>query len=318
MLRNHKRPAARRTCCFYAWILMILAGVALPALNARAGEPGSSGALFLRIGMGGKASAMGEAYTGVAEDASALYWNPGAMAAVLGTHVMFMHNEYTEFARLEQIALTHETEYGTIGLGFTGLFMDNMERRENVPTDIPLGDFPVYDISVSVGFSRYVVPNLSVGASVKPVYQKIDERTAKGFAFDVGVYHISRVEGVKLAAVLTNIGEPMKFVDERYALPRCIKVGGSYERDVEQIRGEVLVTADGVFPNDGDAKQHFGAEYGYRRQLFLRAGYKAGYDSHGATFGVGVKHKQFGVDYALMLIRNDLGDSHRIGLSMSL
>ena len=73
-----------------------------------------------------------------------------------------------------------------------------------------------------------------------------------------------------------------------------------------------------MFPNDGDAKQHFGAEYGYQRLLFLRAGYKAGYDSQGATFGVGVQHKQFNLDYAMMLINNDLGDSHRIGLSMSL
>jgi hypothetical protein len=52
--------------------------------------------------------------------------------------------------------------------------------------------------------------------------------------------------------------------------------------------------------------------------LFLRSGYKAGYDSHGATFGVGVARGQFSVDYGVMLIRNDLGDSHRVSLSMHL
>lgn len=308
------RPAVRAA----AVLLALLAVITAPASDAVAAEPGSSGALFLRIGMGARATGMGEAFTAVAEDASAVYWNPAAMSAVLGTHVMFMHNEYTKFARLEQVALTHETEYGTIGLGFTGLFFDDMERRENIPSDLPLGEFAVYDVSASVGFSRYITPDIAVGATVKPVYQKIDERTAKGIGFDVGVYHISRIEGVKLAAVLCNVGKPMKFIEEEYALPRCIKIGGSYQRDVERIRGQLLVTLDGVFPNDGDVKEHVGLEYTYQRQVSLRGGYKAGYDSHGATFGLGVRHREFNLDYAVLLIRNDLGDSHRISLSMNL
>jgi hypothetical protein len=308
------RPATRAITFF----LTLAAATAVLIPRTHAGEPGSAGALFLRIGMGARATAMGEAFVGVAEDPSAVYWNPGAMSAVLGTHVMFMHNEYTKFARLEQVALTHETDYGTVGLGFTGLFVDDMERREDVPVEIPLGEFAVYDVSVTVGFSRYIAPNLSVGATLKPIYQKIDERTAKGVGLDVGVYHISRIEGVKLAAVVTNVGKPMKFIEEEYALPRCVKVGGSYERELEKLRGRILLTVDGVFPNDGDVKEHAGLEYRYRRQVSLRAGYKAGYDSHGATFGVGVRHREFDLDYAVMLIRNDLGDSHRISLSMSL
>jgi len=98
---------------------LLFVTVAPPA--ARAGDPGSAGALFLRLGMGGRATGMGEAFTAVAVDASSAYWNPAAMSPVLGTNVMFMHNEYLMSMRLEQLYLTHETEYGTFGVGFTGL-----------------------------------------------------------------------------------------------------------------------------------------------------------------------------------------------------
>jgi hypothetical protein len=295
---------------------MVILLIAVVPTTLRAGDPGDAGALFLRIGMGGRASGMGEAFSAVAEDASSVYWNPAAMSAVLGTRVIFMHNEYLLSMRLEQAALTHETEYGTFGLGFTGLYMDEMDRYDDVPSDVPLGTFSAYDVSFTVAYSRYLIPNLSAGVAVKPVYEKIDEITAAGVAFDLGLYHVSKVPGVKFAAVASNIGTPMKFVDEEFELPRTLKIGGSFEREIPTLRGGILATLDLVFPNDGEMKQHVGAEYGYDRRLFLRAGYKGGYDSQGATFGLGVRLREFDLDYGVIFGSNDLGDSHRISLSL--
>jgi hypothetical protein len=92
-------------------------------------------------------------------------------------------------------------------------------------------------------------------------------------------------------------------------------VGGSYDRELAPIRGRIVLTFDGVFVNDGDPKQHLGAEYTYRRTVSLRAGYKGGYDSYGGTFGAGIRYKKLDVDYAFLLVKNDLGDSHRISVS---
>jgi hypothetical protein len=290
---------------------------AVPPAGA-AGDPGDAGALFLRIGMGARASAMGDGFIGVAEDASTVYWNPAAMAAVLGTNLQFTHDEYMLSARVEQLAITHETRYGTLGLSFTGMYMDDLERREDVPTAIPLGTFTVYDAAFAVGFARYILPNTAIGATAKPVYQKIDTWSASGWAFDIGIYHVARIEGVKFAAVVGNVGAPMKFIEEEYALPRYIKVGGSYERESAMLRGRFLFTLDGSWVNDGDPKQHLGAEYTYRRTIAVRAGYKAGYDSYGGTFGLGIRYRQFDLDYAFMLVKNDLGDSHRFSLGLRL
>jgi hypothetical protein len=296
--------------------LAVVLLVLIVPVTLLAADPGDAGVVFLRMGMGGRASGMGEAFTAVAEDASSAYWNPAAMSAVLGTQAMFAHNEYFTSLRLEQAALTHETDYGTFGLAFTGLYMDEMDRYDDVPSEIPLGTFSAYDVSFALAYSHYIVPNLSAGVAVKPVYEKIDEKSAWGLAFDVGLYHVSKIPGVKFAAVAANVGAPMKFIEEEFALPRLIKIGASYERHVTGMRGDVLATLDLVFPNDGNAKQHFGAEYGYDKRLFVRAGYKAGYDSQGAAFGLGVRFGQFDFDYGLLVGGNDLGDSHRLSLSL--
>jgi hypothetical protein len=297
-------------------LLFVILILTVPS-QSRAGDPGDAGALFLRFGVGARAAAMGEAFTAVAKDASALYWNPGAMSAVLNTNLMFTHTEYYQSVRLEQLSLTHETEYGTLGLSFVGLYMDDMDRYEDVPSAIPLGTFSAYDVSFSIGFSRYLVPNLSLGVAVKPVYQKIDQSTASGFAFDAGVFHVSRIKGVKFAAVIANVGAPMKFEEEEFALPRVFKLGASYERVVPTLKGDIAATLDLLFPNDGNAKQHIGAEYGYSKTLFLRAGYKAGYDSQGPAFGLGVEYKKFTLDYGVIFGSNDLGDNHKLSLSLS-
>ena len=64
-------------------------------------------------------------------------------------------------------------------------------------------------------------------------------------------------------------------------------------------------------------REHIGGEYSYRRMLALRAGYKVGYDSQGATFGFGVTYREVSFDYAFLPVSNELGDSHRFGVGFS-
>ena len=302
---------------------LVLVQLLLGVTAGHAGNVGDAGALFLRLGMGARAAGMGEAYTAVAKDASSIYWNPGAMAPVLGTNIVLTHNEFIQSVRLEQGALTHATDFGTFGFSFTGLFMDDLDRFGPDPSEFPLGQFSVFDIAFAGGYARYVVPNLSIGISGKWIHQKIDQSTANGAAFDLGLYHISQVKGLKFAAVVVNLGSPMNYSDDffqgkDFALPRSIKLGASYDRRLPGLESQVLAAFDIVLPNDGDAKQHLGGEFVYKRMLYLRAGYKAGYDSQGGTFGFGVEYQTLMFDYAFLLVKNDLGDSHRIGLTFKI
>ena len=55
---------------------------------------GISTAQFLKIGVGGRASAMGDAFVAVANDVSALYWNPAGLTQFQDNQIIFSHNEW--------------------------------------------------------------------------------------------------------------------------------------------------------------------------------------------------------------------------------
>jgi len=48
-------------------------------ISAEAKGPGTSAANFLKIGVGARATAMGDAFTGLANDGTCLYWNPAGL-----------------------------------------------------------------------------------------------------------------------------------------------------------------------------------------------------------------------------------------------
>ncbi|HXC63883.1 MAG TPA: UPF0164 family protein, partial [bacterium] len=78
--------------------------VAGPAL-AHADGNGTSGADFLKIGMGARPAAMGGAYGAVADDADATRWNPAGLALLDRNEVDFMHLAYLADINYESLAM---------------------------------------------------------------------------------------------------------------------------------------------------------------------------------------------------------------------
>ncbi len=291
--------------------------LALGAASASAGEPGSAGFLFLRLGDGARASGMGEAFTAVADDATSIYWNPAGMANVQGVALNLTDSEWFQDIRLDQISVVNEMFGGAGGIQFTGLNYGSMDRYGETPTITPDGTFAPYDLAVSAGYAQDILPNVALGGTVKVIYEKIDFESATGWAVDLGVFHKSQIKGLTLAASVLNLGPQTKFVTDKFYPPLQIRGGAAYRSDAPFLRGHVIVAADAVFPNDGSAKVHFGGEYSYRSLVAVRAGYKANYDTQGATLGVGVNYHGWSFDYAFMPMDYDLGDVHRFSLSVA-
>ena len=78
------------------------------AQSAVAGEAGTSGFMFLRLGNGARPSGLAEAFTAVSDDASSIYYNPAGMANVEGLELDLTHSEWLVDIRFEQITLVNE------------------------------------------------------------------------------------------------------------------------------------------------------------------------------------------------------------------
>jgi hypothetical protein len=290
--------------------------IALPTGGLVAGEAGTSGFLFLRLGNGARSAGMGEAFTAVADDATSIYYNPGGMANIEGVELNVTHTEWLQDIRFEQVSILNEMFGGTAGLSFTGVYYGSMDRYPDYPALVPDGTFAPYDLSVAGGYAMDVLPNLSAGVTAKLIYEKIDFESATGWAIDAGIIHRSMIKGLTLAASMLNLGPQTKFVEEKFYPPFQIRCGASYRYAADWLLGSAIVAADAVFPNDGDAKLHMGIEYNYRELLSVRTGFKANYYAQGATLGMGVNYRNLRFDYAFMPMSYEMGDSHRFSISV--
>ena len=77
-------PRASATVIALAALVSLLGAVAPARAQVSLGSQreGTSSATFLRIGVGARAEGMGEAFVAVANDPSAVFWNPAGLASL--------------------------------------------------------------------------------------------------------------------------------------------------------------------------------------------------------------------------------------------
>ena len=305
---------------------MVMALAAIATITAAtpgwSAEPGTAGFLSLRLGAGARYSAMGDVGVSLARDATAAYWNPASLAAIETTSLALQHSEWISSVRIESFSLAHATDLGVFGLHFSGLYMDEIERR-TVASTIPEGFFNVYEIAVqgSWGHSLFTSEQLGAfdfGVGFKGLFSGLDDETANGYAFDVGARLRTRIEGLTFAAVGQHLGPELTFIEESFQLPATLRVGADYSRPVPSWKGSLALAYDLEIVNDDDLRSHFGGELGYRELVAVRGGFKGGFDTQGPTFGVGIRKAGYRFDYSFADISEDLGNGHRFSVGIDL
>ncbi len=274
---------------------------------------GTSGAQFLKIPVGARATAMGGAYIANANDATALYWNPAGIVNVKENDLNFSHTEWWASLKLNHAAFAHTIDdLGSFGLAFSVLTMDKMEVTTEFDPDGTGEFFDAQDLMVGVSFARRLTEDFSFGVTAKYVQQRIWNESATGFAFDVGTQYKVGFRDLTLAMSMMNFGSDLKYsgsdlrvkfdqsqslsynrltpselATEDYPLPLQFQVGLSmtaYRDDTMSM----LVAVDVSHPNDNDEHVNLGGELQMFDRVFLRGGYRFGYDTERATFGAGV------------------------------
>ncbi|MFH1563557.1 MAG: PorV/PorQ family protein [Nitrospirota bacterium] len=304
--------------------LIVAVSVLFVGSYVMAGSPGSKGAVFLKLGQGARANAMGESFVAVADDINALYWNPAGIAQIKERQATFMYSDWLEEIKYNYLAYIHPTQImgGIMGGAVTLLDSGSIDKYGDDPDGVgplkppKLGTFDGKDIAVSVSYAKEMMPNCSLGATVKYIQMKIDGKKSTGFGLDVGCLYKPKVENLTLGAVVQNFGPKLgAFVSEKDSLPLNFKVGGAYKL----LDKALTLALDINFPSDNDTNFNLGGEYWIKEMVAIRAGYKTltkdALKSSDLTFGAGFKMPGtgFGLDYAYCDY-DDLGDTHRVSL----
>jgi hypothetical protein len=297
----------------FVLILLLLSAEMASAQSER------SSFLFMLSGAGSRAASMGEAFTAVSGDAGAPYFNPASAGLMRSTEFSLMHVSYLTDATMEHASVLTRTGELHLGLGlFLGQTSD-FERRDETPSENPLGTFDEHDFTASAYWAYPVSDRFSIGNALKWAYQKLDIESASAFAADIGIFYTLRPE-IALGASARNLGTRPRFINQAYDLPREFRMGASYRPMPESRLGGLLVSGDFVIPHWGnqDSKINLGGEYLYQNLFALRAGYGIGYDSKGISLGGGLAYTNYYFDYAYVPSDNDLSDTHRLTLRIRL
>jgi len=291
--------------------------VAAPGVDRALASTGEAGFAFLKIGVGARAMGMGSAFVALADDPTALHWNPAGLAGARdGVRLTAMHNEWIDDFRQEYVAVSGPLGPGSLGASFTGFYTSELERRDDTGT--LTGHFGYNDIAATFGYGLRVAPRADAGLAVRYIREMIADENASTVAFDLGGKFALRETGLTFGAAVQNIGGAASFNAESFPLPLTIRGGAAYRRSIAAAQGSALLSTEYRKARGEDGRFHLGGEYSYREWLSFRAGAKFGYDEQNVSFGLGVARGPIHFDYALLPVGANLGSSHLFSLSAKL
>jgi hypothetical protein len=275
------------------WTVLIVAMVALGSSAAYAQDKvGTTGAQFLEIGVSPRADAFGGAFTAVADDASAIYYNPAGLVQLENRQVMVSLIDYPADISYSFVGVAMPVGIGgVIGFGYYGLDAGEIDvTTHQHPNGVDGWTFGAKDYALSLSYGRFLTDRFSLGVTVKLIDELYEEERATGWAADVGTQYNTGWRNFKITMLLSNFGPDMSFITQDYPLPINFKFGGAL--DVLDGPGHHAIFAiEGSHPADNREKYNVGMEYTFRNFASLRAGQRFEHDLGGMSVGGGVLFK---------------------------
>ena len=310
----------KRLCRAALVVSLVIPGVAQAQEFQKVG---TVGAQFLKIGFGARAAGMGGAYTAVADDASAVYWNPAGVARLTDNVLSFNHVAWPAEVSLTQAAYAWQFDWlpGTMAFSARSLYMDEQPVRTVLDAEGLSGEFfDAGSVAFGLTYSRSLTDKFSAGVTANFVREGLADYSATAYTFDFGTLYNTGFRSLKIGMTIANIGSEMKFLERSVSVPTTFRVGMSmnmYRDDTHSL----LATGEFSHPPDNQERGNFGAEYSFRDFFHVRGGYNYRYDVEGLAAGIGIDFPASDtstarVDYAYTDM-SDLGDNHRFSMELA-
>ncbi len=265
------------------------------------------------LGASARADAMGDAFAGLADDNSALFFNSAGLSGLADTRISLNHNSYLGSTFEETLLVGLPA--GGLG-GFAGalqyVFWGALDARDSSGVD--QGTYLDNDIALSIGWGKEWAKGFSMGVALYGTQQKIVDSLYSSLAGEAGLLWIPEKD-FRLGLVYSGFGTPVS----GQALASDLKGGLSC---LFHLNSDLsfLTAFSGDYEPQGVSRLQGGIEAGFQKNYFLRLGYQlplsdnqvSGFTNFSA--GAGIRLEPLTLDYAFVPY-GDLGTSHRISLS---
>jgi len=216
--------------------------------------------LYLMIEPGARPAGMGNAFTGLADDGTAVFYNPSGLAFQRGHEISLMHvNWLPQFGTdmfYEFGSYKHHLEgLGTFAIDIVFLNLGEQAGRDEEGNDT--GSFSSWEGAISGSFGTQLSENWAVGLQLRYIRSSLAPRGAGaekgvgvGNAFAVGIstlYKMPFLPSLSIGANLANMGPKMAYIDAAQAdpIPTNLRLGLAY-KVVNSKYNKLTVTADAM------------------------------------------------------------------------
>ncbi|MDD2999931.1 MAG: PorV/PorQ family protein [Erysipelotrichia bacterium] len=316
---------------------LFLVALSVGTMSTAFAESAGRAGAYLKMGVGARALGMGSAFTAVADDSTASFWNPAGLARLDKAEASFMHADLTmdreynffNYAHLLKdkdgknkgvVALSHmsfgvdgipETKLATSrtdGLALTGdePATDALGRYTPGSNVWIFGYFKDTEKNTFGSYARKLSDKLYGGVNVKYLSQELYTNSASAWGLDFGLLY-ENSEKTTIGLTLRDIGENLDWdtaSGHSDKVPTTTTLGIAHKAN-----DKLTLAADLNKVEDMEMKLFAGAEWWMQDYAALRVGSHDGDLTLGASF----KLDTWRFDYSYA--DETLGDAHRISAS---
>jgi hypothetical protein len=216
-------------------------------------QAGSTAVPFLMISPNSRASGMGEAGTGVADDAASMHWNPAGLGFQHGGEISITHSNWLPQFNLSDLFYDYFNikqelpDYGgTFGASITYLNLGEfVVTTEKDPT--PVATFKGFEVAVTLGYGTQITDNIGIGTNLRYINSSLspigtaEEKgngIANDFSFDIGFLYRPKSLVIpfldedignhfSVGVNISNLGPKVTYIDAAQAdpLPTQLRLG---------------------------------------------------------------------------------------------
>lgn len=280
----------------------------------------------------GRATGMGGAFIALSDDGEGIFFNPSGLAGIKFPQLVGTSRRMI----LDEVASTTwgwalPTDYGVFGLGYSGSIISGSYQTMRDPGNdriILNPSLEAINHESSASFLVYSTSlpwyNLSVGGCLKYFFSRLytsENKLDEGSGFNADVSASFRpYPFLKLAMNIQNLlNSQMAWSKSSESVGGFTKFGAAVNllgsnTDEALLRYDQKVTAafDIDFPRDMSSPRnlyHFGLEWEFYKNFFLRGGINQRNSGITPTFGVGLINSGIRFDYAFMQYPGMISDN---------
>jgi len=292
---------------------------------------------FLYLGAGSRAQGLAGAYTAVANDVTAGYWNPAGLTEADGFQLQFMHSkQFISSIQYNYLGVSQPLQNNSaFGVSLLYLTINDIKDSRYAYDEVlqridpsKLKYFNTGDYVLLVSYARELSDKLSWGVNIKTIYRDYEVESGLGFGFDAGMrYHF--LENMHLGLMAHDITSTMLSwsTGENEFITPSLRAGVAYDWKIESFDLYIMPTMDlNILLEDREYASQtnlgpisfdtlWGIEMSYARLISLRFGMD---DLSRFSTGVGIQIPKISFDYAFTGYESELGNIHRISFHLQI